>query len=864
MSPAATYVLVGIEKTASVEYLEWIFDCYRDGRIAVPVDAGADAPEGYAFNERIVPAIGGGWFARQQTPNRSEAPAQISFSSGTTGTPKAILLSHRALADVTDRLIEAMGIDGQIREYLGVPPTYSFGLARARVVAAVGGQLYVPHNGFDPTELARMLEAGEVNALSAVPTLLRVLIANPELIGRKAARKLRWLEIGSQPMSAEDKHTIRRMFPGARIVQHYGLTEASRTTFLDLQEASDEDLASVGKPAGATQVRVDPDGHICIRGPHVADGILTPQGVSAIVDADGWLRTNDLGRIDERGFVHFLGRADSLLNVGGVKVPAELFEERLLASAGVDPAHLAVTGRVDPLRGEIVLIAHLAQVEPAPLLAHARAVGAGFGLGHADVTVIHVDTIPRTETGKVRRAELVEHAPTAAMPIPATASGSAPDSDAADTGFRSDRECEIAAIWREALGVVEVSRTDTFFDMGGDSLSAITVMLRMERAGISKEISQQIFEGRSIAQIAGAEDRDDDDAAPRSRRSARAEVSDAITMARGIMVLLVVGGHWGPFVLQRMGDLSGPLIHWTIPLFHLGTPGFAMIFGIGMAFFNMGMVKKHAERLRANTRTNLLILAGGVGTLAAVRAVALALEDPRAITVSGLFYGVLMAYLLLVAASGTLLRFIAARHHPVLAALILALTSLTLASVASGLWGGAETSGVFDLARLLLFAKYGFAQMLGYVAVGMTIGLWIEQAHDSDKLPAQAALSGVALLLGSALLTVGLGLQESWFGSAEIQMNIAYCGIVMLLFAIMLRTIRHGYADGAFKIPLRILMMIGILAFVFYVGHEVAMSVVTILTASHLPYFIAIMLPVGVFAFGCAFSIKRLYKLYFG
>jgi acyl-CoA synthetase (AMP-forming)/AMP-acid ligase II len=863
MSPAVDYDLVGIEKTASVEYLEWIFDCYRDGRIAVPVDGGGDPPEGYTFNERLVPATGGGWFSRRQAPNRSEAPAQISFSSGTTGTPKAILLSHRALADVTDRLIEAMGIDSEIREYLGVPATYSFGLARARVVAAVGGQLYIPDNGFDPTELARMLEDGEVNALSAVPTLLRVLIANPDLIGRKAARKLRWLEIGSQPMSAEDKHAIRRMFPGARIVQHYGLTEASRTTFLDLQEASDVDLVSVGKPIGATEVRIDPDGHICISGPHVADGILTPEGVASIVDADGWLRTNDLGRIDERGFVHFLGRADSLLNVGGVKVPAELFEERLLARVDGEAAHIAVTGRVDALRGEIVLVAHLAQVEPGPLLEHTRAVGASFGLGNSDVAIVQVDTIPRTETGKVRRADLVERSSSAATPIAATVTNSAPANDVGDGGFRNDREREIAAIWREALGIAEVSRTDTFFDMGGDSLSAIMVMLRMERAGISKEISQQIFEGRSIAQIAGTADADDA-TAPRSRRSARAEVSDAITMARGILVLLVVAGHWGPFVLQRMGDLSEPLIHWTIPLFHLGTPGFAMIFGIGMAFFNMGMVKKHAERLRANTRTNLLILAGGVGTLALVRAAALAIDNPRAITISGLFYGVLMAYFLLVAASGTLLRFIAARRHPVLSALILALASLTAASVAGSTWGGAETSGVVDLVRLLLVAKYGFAQMLGYVAAGIAIGLWIDQAHETGELPGQATLAGLALLLGSALLTVTLGLQERWFGSAEIQMNIAYCGVVLLLFAIMLQTIRRGHADGAFKIPLRILMLIGILAFVIYVGHEVVMSVVAILTASRLPYPVAIALPIGTFVLGCAFATRRLYKLYFG
>ena len=103
----------------------------------------------------------------------------------------------------------------------------------------------------------------------------------------KIARRLRWLEIGSQAMSVEEKQAIRRMFPAARIIQHYGLTEASRTTFLDLQEASDAQLATVGRPVGKTEVKIDADRHICIRGPHVADGILTANGLEPIVDGEG-------------------------------------------------------------------------------------------------------------------------------------------------------------------------------------------------------------------------------------------------------------------------------------------------------------------------------------------------------------------------------------------------------------------------------------------------------------------------------------------------------------------------------------------------------------------------------------------------
>ena len=604
--------LVGIEKVSSVAYLNAVMACYAQGRIAVPIDAGAGAPAGYDFAERLTPAAGGGWFDLQQAPIRDNRLAQISFSSGTTGEPKAILLSHRALADVTDRLIAAMEIDGEIREYLGVPATYSFGLARARVGAAVGGRLFVPDHGFNPGELVGMIEANEINALSAVPTLLRVLIANPELMPKNIGRRLRWLEIGSQAMSVEEKQAIRRMFPAARILQHYGLTEASRTTFLDLQEASDEQLATVGRPTGRTEVRIDDERRICIRGPHVADGMLTEHGLEPIVDADGWLRTHDLGALGDDGFLTFEGRADDLVNVGGIKVPAELFETRLAALLGADGDHIAVAARPDTLRGQTIMVAHLAHVPATRIAEHARQVGIGFGLGHADLAFVEVDEIPRTETGKVRRTILIERHAHLAVPIAGTGAPIATHaaaSEPSDDAPRSEREREIARIWCQALNVPSIGRNDTFFDMGGDSLSAITAILAMERAGVPKDLTQQIFQGRTIAQIAASEAGEEIDAAPLRR----AETSDAITMTRGILVGVVLAGHWLPALFLRMGALAPTMLHWSSPFFRFGTPGFAMVFGIGLAFFTLPMVEKHRARMLSNMRTNIVLLGGGGG-----------------------------------------------------------------------------------------------------------------------------------------------------------------------------------------------------------------------------------------------------------
>jgi acyl-CoA synthetase (AMP-forming)/AMP-acid ligase II len=384
--------------------------CLERGDVAVPLRHRDDERRiGVAGVRHVIaPAPGHGWLDVRHRPREDDAVAQILFTSGTEGEPKGVVLTHAALADVVARLNGVMGVDVSIREYVGVPVYHSFGFGRCRAVAAAGGRAFVPERGFNPTEIAAMLERGEINALSAVPSLWRLLLASRAIFGEFRAG-LRWAEIGSQAITRAELEALRALFPQAKIVEHYGLTEASRSTFLEVDAVPAEQLASVGRPVGRVEVRIAADGRVLVRGPHVTRAILAGGRAQDPRDADGWYATNDLGEIRD-GLLYYLGRADDVINCGGVKLSPASLEARVCELLGTD-AELAVCRIPNAVRGDGILVAVTPALEATDAaVAQATATAAqemGASAGGA-IRVQRVAALPKTDTGKVQRRRLAE------------------------------------------------------------------------------------------------------------------------------------------------------------------------------------------------------------------------------------------------------------------------------------------------------------------------------------------------------------------------------------------------------------------------------------------------------------------------
>lgn len=517
--------------TNSLAFVGEVFSAAVKRRMLVGVQGGGSnvSTPGIAVDRCIEPAVRFGWYSARHDLVDADEPAQVVFTSGAEGLPKAIVLSYANQAEAARRLIHAQKLTDEVREYVGVPVTYSFGMGRFRAIAAVGGRAYLPARGFDPLELARMLGDREVNALSIVPTLLRVLLDEPAVI-KDVGHNLRWLEIGSQYLSADEKRRVRALFPNARIIQHYGLTEASRTTFLDVSQAPDDVLESVGRADGAVEIGLDDRGCVRIRGPHVASLRVDEHGLHALCDADGWLQTNDLGHLKD-GYLYFDGRADDLINCGGVKIVPDLLEERIRAKRG-GGARIAVARVRDESRGEAVLVA--TEGGPGTLaglqeIASAALIELGVSAA-GNLHVRHVDSIPVTATGKPLRREL-----SAGFRLePAEAPPAAVSGDA-----RS-----VHALFVGIFAGAAIGPQDSFESLGGDSLRYIRFSIEFERRF---GFSPAKWETLPVAELQRRVDQQ------RTEGKARAfwRLLEPGTLLRAIAIFVIIGRHSGSFVYSR-------------------------------------------------------------------------------------------------------------------------------------------------------------------------------------------------------------------------------------------------------------------------------------------------------------------------
>ena len=280
-------------------------------------------------------------------PPADAAIAQILYTSGTTGSAKAAAVSHASLASHTLNIARTVGL-GPDDVVLGtLPLTHSFGCRMVMLLALAVGARAVLLRRFDAAQAVELLDREGVTFWPVVPTMLAAVCA----VDGPPPRGLRWAMSAGAPLAdALCRRAEARL--GCEVRQGYGLTEASFST-IDAPP-SPRAIGSVGRPVDGVEVRLGGDGEIEVRGPHCMLGYVddAPATAAAIGDG-GWLRTGDIGRLDEHGRLWVVDRIKDLIIRGGNNVyPAEV-EAALAAHPAV--AEVAVVGRPDDYWGEEVV-----------------------------------------------------------------------------------------------------------------------------------------------------------------------------------------------------------------------------------------------------------------------------------------------------------------------------------------------------------------------------------------------------------------------------------------------------------------------------------------------------------------------------
>jgi O-succinylbenzoic acid--CoA ligase len=309
------------------------------------------------------------------------------MTSGSTGTPDRVGLTYGNFLWSGVASAFNIGVEPEDRWLCCLPLSHISGLGIV-MRSVIYGTAAVVHDGFDVDRVGAALEGDRITVVSLVTTMLsRLLDAGADLSGPRA------ILIGGGPVpEAALEEAIGR---GATVVQTYGLTEAcSQVTTLAPADAKRK-LGSAGRPLLTTHLRIH-DGEILVQGPTVAPGRA---------DADGWLHTGDLGRIDEEGFLYVEDRLDDLIVTGGENVvPAEV-ENVLLRHPQV--ADAAVVGREDPEWQQavtaIVVLEDGAGTTPDELRRHCAESLAGFKVPKR---IELAAALPRTPSGKLMRRAL--------------------------------------------------------------------------------------------------------------------------------------------------------------------------------------------------------------------------------------------------------------------------------------------------------------------------------------------------------------------------------------------------------------------------------------------------------------------------
>jgi acyl-CoA synthetase (AMP-forming)/AMP-acid ligase II len=350
----------------------------------------------------------------ERAPVAGDDIHRLMYTSGTTGRPKGVMISHANLAWKNYAHITEFGFtDREVG--LACGPLYHVGaldLVTTSMIAV--GATTVIHRTFDAAAVVDEIEHARITCMWTAPAMLRAILDVDDVEERDLS-SVRVIIAGGEKMPIPTIERLRSIFPTAWFADAYGLTETvSGDTFLD-RESTVSKLGSVGRPCQYLELDIWDEhgsslaagerGEVVLRGPKVFAGYWRDPDATRTAFAGGWFHTGDIGVVDDDGYLYIVDRLKDMIvsggeNIAGSEVERVLYEHQAVVEA-------AVVGRADERWGEVpiafVVMYPDASVTSGELIEHCRGRLAKFKVPR---DVVLIDALPRNPSGKVLKREL--------------------------------------------------------------------------------------------------------------------------------------------------------------------------------------------------------------------------------------------------------------------------------------------------------------------------------------------------------------------------------------------------------------------------------------------------------------------------
>jgi acyl-CoA synthetase (AMP-forming)/AMP-acid ligase II len=343
--------------------------------------------------------------------------ACLIYTSGSTGEPKGVMSAHANVVFAASSIISYLKNVADDIVINVLPFSFDYGLYQLLMVFKFGGTLVLERSFAYPVQILKLMEREGVTGLPGVPTLFSLLLQQD--LSAYPLRSLRYITNTAAALPGSHILQIQRMFPQATLFSMYGLTETKRTLYLP-PEQLERRPDSVGIAIPGTEVwlvdeagqRLGPNavGELVIRGGHVMRGYWEAPEATAARYRPGPLPgericySGDLFRMDDEGYLYFVGRKDDIIKSRGEKVPPKTVENILYLLPDVLEA--AVIGVPDPILGQAVkafVVTRNGDLTPKQILLHCRAHLEDYMMPKV---VEIVDSLPKTSSGKIKKTEL--------------------------------------------------------------------------------------------------------------------------------------------------------------------------------------------------------------------------------------------------------------------------------------------------------------------------------------------------------------------------------------------------------------------------------------------------------------------------